>query len=127
MRRDTGLDTLLGLDGSIIDQGDGYWIHIKVRLLEQPSEERPHGISYSLTLHDPSNRRILGFDNAHAIKRTGRKKYSGRRLEYDHRHRGLKDKGAPYEFVDAYQLPEDFVIEVDKVLKEHRGSRGAAQ
>ena len=127
MRRDTGLDTLLDLDGSIIDQGDGYWINIKARLLEQPSEERPHGISYSLTLHDPSNRRILGFDNAHAIKGTVRKKYYGRRLEYDHKHRSIKDKGVPFEFVDAYQLLEDFFNEVDKVLKEHRGSRGAVK
>ena len=127
MRRDTGLDTLLDLDGSIIDQGDGYWINIRVRLLEHPSEERPHGISYSLTLHDPSNRRILGFDNAHAVKRTGGKKYSGRRLEYDHRHRGLRDKGVPYEFVNAYQLLEDFFNNVDKILKEYRRSRGAVK
>jgi len=120
MSRDTGLDTLLELDGSIIDQGDGYWINIRVRLLENPTDERPHGISYSLTLHDPHNQRILGFDNAHAIKSTGRKKYTGRRIEYDHQHRSSKDKGVPYEFVSAYQLLKDFFNEVDNVLKEHR-------
>jgi len=121
MGRDTGLDTLLDLDGSIIDQGDGYWIKIKVRLLEKPSDERPHGISYSLTLHDSCNQRILGFDNAHTVKSTGRKKYTGRRVEYDHKHRSLKDKGVPYKFVSAYQLLEDFFNEVDTVLKKHRG------
>ena len=121
MSRDTGLDTLLDLDGNIIDQGGGYWINIQARLLENPSDERPHGISYSLTLHDPYNQRILGFDNAHAIKNTGRNKYTGRRVEYDHKHRTLKDKGVPYEFVSAYQLLKDFFNEADKVLKVHRG------
>jgi len=121
MARDAGLDTLLDLDGSIIDQGDGYWVSIRVKLLEKASETRPHGISYSLTLHDPHNQRILGFDNAHAVKSVGKRKYSGRRVEYDHKHKGLKDKGSPYEFVSAYQLLEDFFNEVDKTLKEYRG------
>ena len=121
MSRDTGLDTLLDLHGSIIDQGDGYWVNIQARLLDNPSDERPHGISYSLTLHDPYNQRILGFDNAHSIKSAGRKKYTGRLVEYDHKHRSPKDKGIPYEFVSAYQLLKDFFNEVDKVLKEHRG------
>lgn len=121
MGRDAGLDTLLDLHECIIDQGDGYWVSIQARLLDNPSDERPHGISYSLTLHDPYNQRILGFDNAHAIKNTGRKKYTGRRVEYDHKHRNLKDIGVPYEFVSAHQLIEDFFNEVDKALKEHRG------
>ena len=121
MNRDTGLDTLLDLDGSIIDQGDGYWVKIEVKLLGKPSDERPHGISYSLTLHDPCNQRILGFDNAHAIKSSRKKKYAGRRVEYDHKHRNLKDKGTPYEFVDAYQLLKDFFNETDKTLRKHRG------
>jgi hypothetical protein len=59
MSRDTGLDTLLDLDGNILDQGDGYWVKIEAKLLENPTDERPHGISYSLTLHDPFNQRIL--------------------------------------------------------------------
>ena len=78
----------------------------------------PHGIRYSLTLHDPYNQRILGFDNAHAIKSTSIKKYTGRRVVYDHKHRNLKDKGTPYGFISAQQLLEDFFNEVDKVLKE---------
>ncbi len=121
MSRDAGLDALLDLDGSILDQGDGYWVKITVRLVGTPSAERPHGISYSLTLHDPYNQRILGFDNAHAIKPMGNTKYSGQRVEYDHKHRGIKDKGVPYRFVDCYQLLKDFFNEVDRVLKVHRG------
>lgn len=121
MSRDTGLDTLLDLDGSIIDQEEGYWIKIEAKLLANPTEERPHGISYSLTLHDPHNQRILGFDNAHAVNSPGNQKYTGRRVEYDHKHRSIKDSGVPYEFVDAYQLLKDFFDEVDRVLKKHRG------
>jgi len=62
----------------------------------------------------------MGFDNAHAIKSTGKNKYTGRRVEYDHIHKSIKDKGVPYEFVSAYQLLEDFFNEVDRVLKLHR-------
>lgn len=113
MPRDTGLDTLLDLDGTIIDQGGGYWVKIDVRLLAQPTTERPHGIAYSLTLHNPSGQRILGFDNAHAPKNAKRRKYSGRCVEYDHEHRYLSDIAKPYEFVDAYQLMTDFFAEVD--------------
>ena len=36
------------------------------------TEARPHGLSYSLTLHDRSGRRLMGFDNAHAVERPGR-------------------------------------------------------
>lgn len=118
---DTGLDTLLDLDGSIIDQGDGYWIKISVKRLISSSAERPHGISYSLTLHDPGNRRILGYDNAHAIHNTDRNRYTGRRIEFDHKHRHTKDPGVHYEFVSAYQLLQDFFNDVDKVLVAHRG------
>lgn len=123
MIRDTGLDTLLDLDGCIIDQGGGYWIKIKVKLLSDLSDERPHGINYSLTLHDPYNQRILGFDNAHAVKSTSKNKYSGRLIEYDHKHLSIKDHGVPYNFVSAYQLMEDFFTEVDKTLKKHKGKR----
>jgi len=121
MSRDAGLDTLLDLDESILDQGDGYWIKIEVKLAGTISAERPHGISYSLTLHDPLNQRILGFDNAHAIKPASSQKYSGRCIEYDHKHRSVKDKGIPYQFVDGHQLLKDFFDEADKVLKAHRG------
>ena len=121
MPRDDGLDTLLDLDGTIVDQGGGYWVKIEVRLLAELTTERPHGIAYSLTLHNPSGQRILGFDNAHAVKRVKRGRYSGRCVEYDHVHRFQSDPGKPYAFVDAYQLLSDFFVAVDRVLKEHRG------
>lgn len=110
--------TLLDLHGQIIDQEDGYWLKIEAWEVE-PSQNIPHGIRYTLTLHAPSGKRILGYDNAHAVK-INSKRYAGQRMPFDHKHRHAADKGVPYEFKDAYQLLSDFFAEVDSVLKEMR-------
>lgn len=122
MSKDTGLETLLELDGYIIEQGNGYWAKIEARKIESPTKERPHGIRYSLTLHDSYGQRILGYDNAHAVTDRKKNRFTARRVEHDHRHINLHDEGSPYEFVDAYQLLKDFFEDVDKVLKKHRDS-----
>lgn len=62
----------------------------------------------------------MGYDNAHAVKSPKRGKYSGQRIEYDHKHRHACDKGVPYDFVDANQLLKDFFADVDKALEAHR-------
>ena len=80
--------------------------------------ERPHGIRYSLTLHDKYGTRVLGYDNAHAVKPPKKFKFAGRRLPYDHRHRTSSDRGVPYAFESAYRLLEDFFAEVDRAIKE---------
>ncbi|MGE0082058.1 MAG: DUF6516 family protein [Thiohalomonadaceae bacterium] len=72
----------------------------------------------TLTLHDRYGRRIMGYDNSHAVKRPKKFKYAGQRMPYDHKHRHAADEGIPYEFRSAAQLLEDFFAEVDKVLKE---------
>ena len=69
-RPDSSLSVLLDLDGTKIGVGTQYWVKISAWVIE-PDEARPHGIRYELTLHDIGNRRILGFDNAHAVKRPG--------------------------------------------------------
>lgn len=117
MQSDHGIETLLDLHDQIIDQGSGYWIKIEAyRVL--PSKDIPHGIKYSLTLHEPYGKRILGFDNAHNIKLPKKFKYAGKRFSFDHKHRSVSDKGIPYEFTNAHQLLSDFFAEVDAVLKE---------
>jgi hypothetical protein len=116
MAREKGIDTLLDLDGIIIEQTGGYWTKFEVRRTLQMTEEIPHGIRYSLTLHNRHGERIIGFDNAHAVKVRKKDKHQGRKT-YDHRHRDSKDKGVLYEFVDAYQLLKDFWSEVDKTLR----------
>lgn len=117
MPDDPGLVTLLDLDGQIIDQGGGYWLQIVAWRVDR-TREVPHGIRYSLTLHEPGGRRILGYDNAHAVRAPRKFKHAGRRLPYDHRHRHARDRGEPYEFQDAHQLLSDFFKDVDEVMKE---------
>jgi hypothetical protein len=114
--KDAGIRTLLDLSEQVIDQEDGYWVKIEAWEVA-PSDQVPHGVRYSLTLHAPSGKRILGYDNAHAVKaRRGR--YSGQRRPFDHKHRHAADTGVPYAFKDAHQLLSDFFAEVDAVLKE---------
>ncbi|MGQ4583092.1 hypothetical protein [Lysobacter sp. F60174L2] len=73
-----------------------------------------------MTLHDRYGTRVLGFDNAHAIKPPKKFKYAGRVLANDHQHRQAHDKGRPYEYVNAHQLLQDFFAAVDHALgKEH--------
>ena len=115
-RKDAGLRTLLDLSEQVIDQEDGYWVKIEAWEVDR-SVDIPHGIRYSLTLHAPGGHRILGYDNAHAV-RVRRGRYGGRRLPFDHKHRHAADAGVPYEFTDALQLLSDFFFEVDVVLKE---------
>ena len=113
---DPSLSILLDLDGTNIGVGTRHWVKIKAWVIE-PDATRPHGIRYELTLHDAANRRILGFDNAHAVKRPG-----GRFVEqpraYDHLHRGAKDAGVPYSYVSAGKLVGDFWQAVFKALEE---------
>lgn len=111
------INTLLDLDGTIIEQRDGYWTKFKVKKLVNPTEERPHGIRYSLTLHDPQGNRVIGFDNAHAVKSKKSGRYR-RQKTYDHWHRNIKDEGVSYAFIDAHKLLKDFWIQVDKTLEK---------
>ncbi|MCF6766774.1 hypothetical protein L3V86_00130 [Thiotrichales bacterium 19S11-10] len=114
VKRDTGIDQLLELNGTTFFDENGYWYKIEAYLVE-PTKERPHGIRYNLTLHDKYNKRILGFDNAHAVQ-TG-KKYKGRVVEYDHVHKDHLDKGTPYHFTNAYQLLNDFFDKVNSIIE----------
>ncbi len=117
MDGDHGLETLLDLDGSIFDQEDGYWIRIQAwRVVPGPG--LPHSVRYSLTLHEPGGRRVLGYDNAHAVAGLRGAGSSGEAVPFDHRHRHATDEGAPYVYRSAYELLGDFFAEVDRVLKE---------
>ena len=116
--RDPGLDTLLDLHGQTLFVDEiGHWVKFIV-LRTEVTPERPHGLSYSLTLHAPDGARLVGFDNAHPV-RERRGPGTRRPGEHDHRHR-LRTIRA-YDYTDAATLLEDFWKEVDAVLKE-RGS-----
>lgn len=112
---DRGADALLDLDGQVfvVDPKGEYWVRFVLRRAE-PSPERPHGLTYSLTLHGPGGARLVGFDNAHPI-RESRGPGGTPKGPYDHRHR--MDTVRPYRFKDAATLIEDFWAEVDRFLK----------
>ena len=95
----------------------GQWVKFLV-VRTEATAERPHGLSYSLTLHAPDGKRLVGFDNAHAVMegRGPGRRQSG---EHDHRHRLRTIRS--YEYMDAATLLEDFWKEVDEALRE-RGS-----
>jgi hypothetical protein len=117
MSSDIGIETLIDLNGNIVQQERGYWVEIHAWRVSTTALI-PHGIRYALTMHDKSGKRVMGYDNAHAVKLSGRFKFAGQVLPYDHKHRNISDKGVPYEFKDAYQLLSDFFTDVDRVLKE---------
>lgn len=112
---DVELLPLLNLDGYSYWHEDKFWFKFEARKVEK-NEHRPHGIKYSITLHDRNNTRILGFDNAHNIKKRGPrpKKYSGRVVTWDHVHKETKVER--YLFTSASQLIEDFYKAADKII-----------
>ena len=115
-RHDPGLDALLALDGEVffMDREGAYYVRFVVKAV-QSSPERPHGLSYSLTLHGRGGERLVGFDNAHAVReRHG--PIGRRRQARNHRHRlGTVRR---YDYKDAATLLADFWSQVDAVLKE---------
>ena len=98
------LETLLSLNGEIYPMEKGYWVKFEAWKIEV-TPERPFGLSYSITLHDRNNTRILGYDNAHAVK-TKRKGFHARKITWDHRHK--MERVTEYQFTSAGQLLEDF-------------------
>lgn len=113
---DAGLEDLLGLDGItfFIDDEGHYTVKFIVKRVET-SSQKPHGLSYSLTLHGEDGERLIGFDNAHPVRPTsgpaGKSKQS-----HDHRHRLQTVR--PYQYQDAATLLADFWEQVDSILKE---------
>jgi hypothetical protein len=110
-KHDPALDTLLDLDGLIfvIDPEGGHWVRFTVTRIPA-TPEKPHGLDYSLTLHDRDGERLVGFDNAHRVGKQKR----GNPQDHSHRIRTVK----PYDYSDAATLLADFWTEVDAVLKE---------
>jgi len=110
---DDTLDTLLQLDGEVFPMDNGCWVKFEIKRVA-PSRNIPHGIKYSLTFHDRHNRRIIGFDNAHAFK-SKRKRFGATKITWDHKHH--KEQISAYDYESAGQLLEDFSVAVEKYLK----------
>jgi hypothetical protein len=114
---DYTLEFLLAFDGRIHHLQQGYWIKFDIRR-EEITAARPHGLSYSLTLHAPDGKRLVGFDNAHVIPELG-SRFKKRPEASDHWHRADTDRGRPYEFKDGDTLLQDFFREVRRILRRH--------
>jgi len=97
------LENLLNLHGETFPMDNGYWVKFEAHKVA-PSVSIPHGVKYSLTLHDKTNQRVIGYDNAHSYKSS--KKYGATKETYDHIHKRVDI--VPYEFESAGQLIEDF-------------------
>ncbi len=97
------LENLLNLHGEVFPMINGYWVKFEAHMVE-PSNSIPHGVKYSLTLHDKRNIRVIGYDNAHSFKSS--KKYGAKKETYDHIHKQMDI--VSYEFESASQLLEDF-------------------
>jgi len=112
MRDDHELEFLLDLDGVEFRLLNGHVIKIEARTVAD-TRSRPHGIKYSLTLHDASGQRIYGMDNAHGI---------ARQPEFDHRHLYGRGKIVGYAYRGPAELLADFYREVERILTE-RGAQ----
>jgi hypothetical protein len=115
--RDPSLDALLDLDGVVSALSNDvapYWVKFIVKRVPV-TPERPHGLYYSLTLHDPHGDRVLGFDNAHSV-REGTGPGARTRIQYDHQH--WRRSVRFYDYQDAGTLIVDFWTEVESILNE---------
>lgn len=110
------LEFLLTFDGRTHWLDQGYRLKFEIKQGEA-TVERPHGLRYSLTLHDPEGQRLIGFDNAHGVAATG-SRFNERPAASDHWHRTQTDEGRPYAFIDADTLLGDFFREARRVLAE---------
>jgi len=113
---DHTLEFLLAFDGRIHHLEGGYCIKFVIKQVEA-TKRRPHGLSYSFTLHAPDGTRLVGFDNGHGVPAAG-SRFKQRPQASDHWHRTENDSGRPYEFKDADLLLRDFLQEARKILAE---------
>src|SRR5437762_11314880 len=107
---DHTLEFLLAFDGRIHHLEEGYWIKFEIKKVKA-TKMRPHGLSYSFTLHAPDGMRLVGFDNAHGVPAPG-SRFKKRPPASDHWHRTETDPGKPYAYKDADTFLQDCYREV---------------
>lgn len=78
----------------------GHILQIRIWLLSEPTDERPHGLKYSLFFGRPGER-IVGYDNELG--------------KGDHRH--YRTRQQPYAFSTMERLIADFEEDVRKEIE----------
>jgi hypothetical protein len=117
------LGELLSLHGCVIEQSYGCRVKIEAQLCNKRFAGRPHGIRYSLSLHAPGGQRILGYDNAHPIKKRQGRHAVTKYASYDHKHKQGTNTGEPYHFTSAQQLMADFWEDVNNAIEQYMETR----
>jgi len=110
-RDNIALERLLDLDGQIMEVGGGCWAEFAVKRVP-PCEAKPHGIDYGLCLLAPDGTRLVGYDNAHPVRKARGRKMADTN---DHRHKGKRVRA--YSYVDAETLMFDFWADVELALR----------
>jgi hypothetical protein len=87
-----------------LDLANGMIVQIRIWKLPRQTDERPHGLKYSL-FYGRKGERIVGYDNEAG--------------KGDHRH--YRDREEPYAFVTMEQLVADFWNDVKKEIEHERG------
>ena len=80
---------------------DGDVVEMTIRQLPQSTQERPHGLKYSL-FYGGHEGRIVGYDNEQG--------------KGDHKH--LRDVESRYKFIDVETLVADFLADVERMRNE---------
>lgn len=109
------LENLLLIEGEIFPMDNIYWVKFEVKTIT-PNDNVPHGVRYSLTLHNKNNHRVIGFDNAHSFKPSSFR-YGAQKTTWDHIHK--KEETFPYEFDCAGKLMEDFWNSVNYYIENN--------
>ena len=81
---------------------DGAIVQMTIWQLPRSTQERPHGLKYSL-FYGRKGRRLVGYDNE--------------RGKEDHKHIGAVETS--YKFVSIEQLMADFLADVERINNEH--------
>jgi len=114
---DWAIEWLLNLNRFRVGLDNGYWWTVRATKVE-PSDGQPHGLNYSITLHNEDGKRVLGFDNSHAVDvGSGPSRKSRRPIAWDHKHEKGKEP-VPYEFESPVKLIEDFLAALNAYLEK---------
>lgn len=108
------IDTLLSLDGEVIEQLGGHIVKFQVHRIKA-KDRACHKICYNLVLYDSCGKWIMRIANTQIGKAND--KYIDQKPHRNYFNQNQpEDEIVLYQFVGASQLLRDFWLEVDKIL-----------